>query len=501
MDTKKLRQKILDLAIRGKLVPQDPSDEPSSVLIEKIRAEKEQLIREKKIKRDKNESYIYRSDKSYYEKFADGTVKCIDNEIPFEIPESWEWCRLNMILSKLTDGTHHSPVNVPSGDFMYITAKNIKSDGISLKDITYVSTDIHDEIFARCNPEKGDILYIKDGATTGVTTINSMSNPFSMLSSVALLKPMRYLNNHYLLGFLQSPICYNFTRNNMKGVGITRVTLAQMSRWLVPIAPLQEQNRIVEKIKLLLALVDNVETNKLDLAQFIRTTKSKILDLAIRGKLVPQDSNDEPASVLLERIKSEHPKSKKKTKNTGDNSHYPFEIPKSWEWCYFEEISTNDLGKTLDKIKNQGKYYPYLRSVNVRWGEVNLDDLKEMKFEDIEIYRYSIENGDLLVCEGGEVGRCAVWDRDNSILYQNAIHRVRFHCNIDSYLYMYFLWYYNDIRFLDNYSKGVTIKHLTKSSLNTIPFPLPPLSEQKRIVQKIEEIFASIDKIINSIIA
>jgi len=501
MDTKKLRQKILDLAIRGKLVPQDPSDEPASVLVEKIRAEKEQLIREKKIKRDKNESYIYRSDKSYYEKFAHATVKCIDEEIPFEIPESWEWCRLNMILSKLTDGTHHSPVNLPSGDFMYITAKNIKFDGISLKDITYVSKDIHKEIFSRCNPEKGDILYIKDGATTGVATINSMSNPFSMLSSVALLKPMRYLNNHYLLGFLQSPICYNFTRNNMKGVGITRVTLAQMSRWLIPIAPLQEQNRIVEKIDFAFALIGDIEADKLDLIQFVKTTKSKILDLAIRGKLVPQDPNDEPASVLLERIKAEQPESKKKAKNAGDNSHYPFEIPKSWEWCYFEDIATNDLGKTLDKIKNQGKYYPYLRSVNVRWGEVILDDLKEMKFEDIEIYRYSIEKGDLLVCEGGEVGRCAVWERENSILYQNAIHRVRFHCKIDSYLYMYFLWHYNDIHFLDNYSKGVTIKHLTKSSLNTIPFPLPPLSEQKRIVQKIEEIFVSFDKIINSIIA
>ncbi|MFC5875753.1 restriction endonuclease subunit S [Chryseobacterium arachidis] len=155
----------------------------------------------------------------------------------------------------------------------------------------------------------------------------------------------------------------------------------------------------------------------------------------------------------------------------------------------------------MDKIKNQGKYYPYLRSVNVRWGDVILDDLKEMKFEDIEIYRYSIEKGDLLICEGGEVGRCAVWDRENSMLYQNAIHRVRFHCKIDSYLYMYFLWHYNNIHFLDNYSKGVTIKHLTKSSLNTIPFPLPPLSEQKQIVQKIEEIFASLDKITNSIIA
>ena len=314
-------------------------------------------------------------------------------------------------------------------------------------------------------------------------------------------KPNKMLFPEFCFNLMTSKYIIDGLNSFMKGDNSPSINNENILNWLYPIPPLEEQIKIVHNIKRLYRFIDELEMNQIDLQKAVNQTKSKILDLAIRGKLVPQDPNDEPASVLFERIKSEHPKSKKKTKNTGDNSHYPFEIPKSWEWCYFEEISTNDLGKTLDKIKNQGKYYPYLRSVNVRWGEVNLDDLKEMKFEDIEIYRYSIENGDLLVCEGGEVGRCAVWDRDNSILYQNAIHRVRFHCNIDSYLYMYFLWYYNDIRFLDNYSKGVTIKHLTKSSLNTIPFPLPPLSEQKRIVQKIEEIFASIDKIINSIIA
>ena len=142
-------------------------------------------------------------------------------------------------------------------------------------------------------------------------------------------------------------------------------------------------------------------------------------------------------------------------------SHYenlPFEIPQNWVWCYLEEIAVDDLGKTLDKVKNRGEYYPYLRSVNVRWGEICLDDLKEMRFEDKEVSQYSIKKGDLLICEGGEAGRCAIWHNEENILFQNAIHRVRFYNNINPYFYMYVLWLYNDLGILEKHSKGMTIK-------------------------------------------
>ena len=183
-------------------------------------------------------------------------------------------------------------------------------------------------------------------------------------------------------------------------------------------------------------------------------------------------------------------------------SHYenlPFEIPQNWNWCYLEDIATDDLGKTLDKIKNRGEYYPYLRSVNVRWGGISLDDLKEMRFEDKEINQYSIKKGDLLICEGGEAGRCAVWDKEENVLFQNAIHRVRFYGTINSYFYMYALWLYNDLQILEEYTKGVTIKHLTKSSLNKIPLPFPPVSEQKRIVDAIESIYGNMHVFLNEL--
>ena len=240
MDTKKLRQKILDLAIRGKLVPQDPNDEPASVLLERIRAEKERLVKEGKIKRSKKSA-------------SDDEI-----EAPFEIPESWEWCNITEITSKITDGTHNSPPNSSNGIYKYITAKNIKSSGIILDNITYVDETIHNEIYARCNPEYGDILYIKDGATTGVVTINNLDEPFSLLSSVALIKPSFGISNKFLLFYFQSDICLNSVRRSMKGVGITRITLKQIEQWNVPLPPLAEQKRIVAAIEKMLPLCEKL---------------------------------------------------------------------------------------------------------------------------------------------------------------------------------------------------------------------------------------------------
>ncbi|MDL2322374.1 restriction endonuclease subunit S [Bacteroidales bacterium OttesenSCG-928-A17] len=500
MDTKKLRQKILDLAIRGKLAPQDPNDDPASVLIEKIRAEKERLIKEKKIKRDKNESYIYRSDKSYYEKFADGTVKCIDEEIPFEIPESWEWCRLNTILSKLTDGTHHSPVNVPVGDYMYITAKNIKSNGVLLKDITYVSKEIHNEIYARCNPEKGDILYIKDGATTGIATINSLSEPFSMLSSVALLKPIKELNAHYLLRFLQSPACYNSTRDNMKGVGITRVTLTQMERWLVPVAPLKEQEHIVEKIDDLFIAITDVDINKEKLSEYIKNAKSKILDLAIRGKLVPQDPNDEPASVLLERIESERRESKKKTPKTTDNSHYTFDIPESWVWCRLEDVCGFENGFAFSSNDYKTIGIPLIRISNIIDGSIELNNCVYIDESEFIPQRYQIEKGDLLIAmSGATTGKMGIYKSIDPAYLNQRVGCIKSKNNqLLSNLYRnYFLLLQTDE--ILKLAHGGAQPNISSNKINSIEIPLPPINEQRRIVKRIEEIFASLDEIANSI--
>ena len=242
--------------------------------------------------------------------------------------------------------------------------------------------------------------------------------------------------------------------------------------------------------------------------------KNSILQMAVQGKLVPQDPNDEPASVLLERIRAEKEQlikegKIKKEKNPSvifrgaDNLPYekvgknepvciadevPFDIPESWEWVTLKQIAVTALGKTLDKSKNIGEYRPYLCSINVYWTGIDLSTVKQARFEDSELLKYQLNKGDLLICEGGDVGRSAVWDRDGEMYYQNALHRVRFYGNIEPRFFQLLMESYKGAKILDNYSKGMTIKHLVQNSLNSIYFPLPPLAEQRRIVEKIKQL-------------
>ena len=225
-----------------------------------------------------------------------------------------------------------------------------------------------------------------------------------------------------------------------------------------------------------------------------KALRQKILDLAIHGKLVPQDPNDEPASVLLERIRSEKErlikegkiKKGKKSAKTSDKPHYPFELPKGWVWTTVGETCETHLGKMLDKLKNEGYYMSYLRNINVRWGCFDLTDVLKMRFKDDEVERYMIEKGDLVLCEGGEPGRCAIWDKANPIMFQKALHRIRCHGGVLNEYLKYVIEDYAKANKLEEYYTGSTIKHLTGESLVSILFPLPPVKEQERIVQEIQ---------------
>ena len=251
--------------------------------------------------------------------------------------------------------------------------------------------------------------------------------------------------------------------------------------------------------------------------------KNSILQMAVQGKLVPQDPGDEPASVLLQRIKAEKQElikagKIKKDKKSSEifrgasrnlpyafceqigkeirdiSDEIPFEIPDSWEWVHLDNIAISDLGKTLDKAKNTGNFQPYLCSINVYWNGIDLSKVKEARFEDSELPKYLLKKGDLLICEGGEVGRCCVWDKDIPMYYQNALHRVRFYGNINPHYFKCLMELYKGIGIIEAHSKGVTIKHLVQKALNSIYFPLSPLSEQHRIVSKIEELLPYIER-------
>ena len=525
IDTKALREKVLDLAIRGKLVPQDPPDEPASVLLERIREQKKQMVKEGKLKAKdiKDDSIIFVGDDNlHYEKFADGSVKCIEDEIPFELPKGWEWDRLGNI-STIARGGSPRPIKAyitndangvnwikigdteKDGKYIFSTKEKIKPEGVSKSRFV----------------KSGDFLLTNSmsfGRPYILKTEGCIHDGWLVIGDIELV-----FDQDYLYYALSANYMYQTMAIMAGGSTVDNLNSDLVKSLLFPIPPINEQKLIAHKVSDLLDLVELIKNNEEIIVREINLLKSKILDLAIRGKLISQNPEDEPASVLLERIRAKKEelikagKIKRDKKESvifkgEDNSYYrltadkkrfdaeiPFEIPKNWCWTTLPSVASVELGKTLDKAKNTGSYHPYLRSVNVQWGYIDLSDLNEMKFEEHEIDKYSIKRNDLLICEGGDVGRCCIWEINDTFLYQNALHRVRFYADLEPRFYLYVMMLYESLGILKNISTGVTIKHLTGNVLSAMPVPLPPLSEQKRIVEAIEVVFAQLDEITSSI--
>ena len=470
MDTKALRQKILDLAIHGKLVPQDPNDEPASVLLERIRAEKERLIKEGKIKKVKK--YAKTSDKPHY---------------PYQLPEGWVWCRLEDYVFSVTDGDHQAPPKVSKG-IPFLVISNIADGSLDFSNTRYVPEEYYEKIQMERKPKRGDILFSVTGSYGIVVNIKT-DRQFCFQRHIGLIKPT--ISNEYLSFVLMSNYIKSLCDKLATGTAQKTVGLDTLRSLYVPIAPIEEQERIVAKIKHLLLQINFLEAGKGKLVAAIKQAKSKILDLAIHGKLVPQDPNDEPAIELLKRI---NPKAEIIT----DNGHYQ-KLPVGWCVCHINEISESLLGKTLDRTKDNGEFKRYVCAVNVQWGYFDFTTQKKFRIEAKDFERYAVKKGDLLICEGGDVGRCAIWDTDTEMYYQNALHRVRCKFGISEKYLQYSLWHFKLNGVIDSLCKGVTIKHFTQSTMNKLEIPLPPFAEQQRIVAKIEELFLQLDIIEESL--
>ena len=460
MDTKKLRQKILDLAIRGKLVPQDPNDEPASVLLERIRAEKERLIKEGKIKRSKKSA----SDTPHY-----------DNEVPFEVPESWEWTTIEDVT-----------VNRDSERIPLSLAVRKKQQN-KIYDY-YGAAGVIDKVENYLFDERL-LLVGEDGA-----------NLLSRSKDNAFFAEGKYwVNNHAhvldcpeksVLDYVAFVINSMSLENYITGSAQPKLTQDNLNKILIPLPPEKEQHRIIESVNDYFSFISLLEGEIGEMNSFVQKAKSKILDLAIHGKLVPQDPNDEPAIGLLKRI---NPKF-----TPCDNAHYEnntIKTPENWEWVKLSDIAVTELGKTLDKGKNSGTPHNYLCAFNVKWCSFDLSVIKKILLEDEELERYRVRKGDLLICEGGDVGRAAIWESDQDIYYQNALHRVRFKDEINQHFYLYVLQYYKSLGMIDDVSSGVTIKHFTQNSMKKLSFPLPPIKEQYRIVSAINQYNTLLDNI------
>ena len=495
MNGKQLKNSILQWAIQGKLVPQDPNDEPASVLLKKIRAEKARLIKEGKIKKDKKESIIYRGeDNSYYEKFADGKMICIDDEIPFEIPQGWEWCRFSSIYWQLTDGTHSTPKYTLSG-IPFLSVKDMSTGRLSFSNTKFISEKEHKLLSQRCHPRKGDLLLSKVG-TTGIPLIIDDDREFSIFVSLALIKFFsKFIDSSFLITLLNSPLVQMQVKENTRGVGNKNWVLTAISNTLLVIPPLHEQQRIVEKIGFLNPYIVRYARSESKLSHLNKeigsNLKNSILHEAIQGKLVPQNPNDEPASVLLQRIKVEKQRLVKEGKlkkkdvvdsiiyKGDDNKYYEqvdgtaiqiesdYDFPNTWA-----VVKLSHICRLIDGEKKEGQHIcldaKYLR------GKSTGTYLDKGKFV--------AKGNNIILVDGENSGEVFTVPHDGymgstfkQLWISEAMHQ--------PYV-LYFIQFYKDL--LRNSKKGAAIPHLNKEIFYSLLIGIPPYQEQIRIARKID---------------
>ena len=518
MNGKQLKNSILQWAIQGKLVPQDPNDEPASVLLDKIRQEKERLIKEKKIKRDKNASIIYRGeDNSYYEKIlATGEVKCIDEEVPFEIPVGWEWERIGNLFETTSGSTplSRNPDYYQNGSINWVRTTDL-NNGVLCKTEIQITEKACSDYNLTILPQNSVCIAMYGGAgTIGKHSILQFDTTINQ--SVCAIKPNGYCNMDYLHTFIeyQRPYWMDFAAGSRKDPNINQLIIKHC---LLPIPPQKEQTRIVEKLSLLHPYITQYGECQIKLdyinKEILDKFKKSILQEAIQGKLVPQLTEEGTAQELLEQIKAEKEKLVKEGKlkksalkdsvifKGDDNKYYtinrneknciddeiPFDIPDTWEWCRLGTLFSHCTGKALNASNIKGQLMTYITTSNLYWNRFELGNIKQMRFTDEEIEKCTATFGDLLVCEGGDVGRAAIWNYPYDIRIQNHIHKLRAYKQLCTKFFFWVFYFYKAIGRIGG--KGIGIQGLSSKALDNILIPLPPLKEQQRIVAQIEKLF------------
>ena len=484
MDTKKLRQKILDLAIHGKLVPQDPNDEPASVLLERIKAEKERLIKEGKIKRSKKSAKT--SDTPHYE------------NVPFDVPEGWVWCKLEDIAYVASGSTPDKTCFVENG-IPYIKMYNLRNQKIDFAyHPQYITEEVHNGKLLRSRTEVGDLIMNIVGPPLGKLAIIPSTLPQANFNQAAvLIRPYKFKEVlvPYLKAYLEemSEINSIATRGS---AGQVNISLTQSQNMRIPLPPLKEIERIINEIVKYDILIEVLEFDTTDLQTLIIRTKSKILNLAIHGKLVPQDPNDEPAIELLKRINPDF--------TPCDNGQYG-KIPQGWILAKLGDLFDAVSAKRVLKSEWRTKGVPFYRAREIvklsEYNKVNNELFIEDKHYDKLKNRYGVPaSGDIMLSAVGTIGKCYIVKESDKFYYKDAsVLCLKNHHKLSS---MYFSMLFSS-SFIEEqikeYSKGTTVDTITLEKLKSYIVPLPPLAEQQRIVQKIEELFSVLDNIQNAL--
>ena len=505
IETNALREKVLDLAIRGKLVPQDPNDEPSSVLLERIRAEKQRMVKDGKIKAKdiNNDTIIFKGeDNLHYEKFADGSIKCIEDEIPFEVPEGWAWCRLSQIII-LYSGQDLEPsrYNDNSIGIPYITGASNFEDGRIIINRWTDSPTTHATI--------DDLLLTCKGSGVGKMVWCNIENAH-IARQIMALRCIDGLYKNYLeivmLAFLSKIV----SKANGLIPGLSRDVILNMT---FPLPPFNEQTQIYHKSKKILSYTQQVDKETEKLIDIINITKSKILDLAIRGKLVPQNPNDEPASVLLERIRAEKEelikqgKIKRDKKESiifrgDDNSYYekigndiicideelPFDIPHNWSWCRLGNIGDWAAGSTPSR--SYPEYYngtiPWLKTGDLNDGYItNIpESISEEALKNTSV-RLNPSGSVLIAMYGATIGKLGI------LTFPATTNQACCACSPLDGINNHYLFYYL-LSQKDNFvyrSVGGAQPNISKEKIVTTLMPVPPYEEQRQILDKIDIFF------------
>ena len=528
IDTVALREKVLDLAIRGKLVPQDPNDEPASVLLERIRAQKQQMVKEGKLKAKdiKDDSIIFVGDDNlHYEKFADGTVKCIEDEIPFEIPEGWMWCRLkdlfNVCSAKRVLQSEWKKEGIP-----FYRAREI----VKLSNNGFVDNDLfisleHYEALKKTYgvPQAGDLMVTGVG-TIGKVYIVQENDTFYYKDASVLCFENLYgvIIPEYARIMIDSPLLQEQIHSKTYGNTVDTITISTANEYLCILPPINEQQKIIEAVKSILEVTNIIEEGYDELRTCIVQAKSKILDLAIRGKLVPQDANDEPASALLERIRAEKEelikqgKIKRDKKESvifkgEDNSYYVRAGEQIEDICAWE---LDDVTESWG-LCALGEICDYGSCINVETDQIS-DDEWILDLEDIE------KDSGKVLCKVRKIERNAVSTKhkfsEGQVLYSKLrpyLNKVVLadeagYCTseilpldfseiiIPAYA-RYYLMSPTFLKYADRCSYGVKMPRLSTTDGKKAVFAVPPINEQLRIVETIETAFSQLDAIAESL--
>ena len=525
MTAQQLKNSILNLAISGKLVPQDPHDEPTSKLVEQIRKEKDKLIKDKKIKPSKFDSVIFKGeDNLHYEKIGKET-RCIEDEIPFEIPNSWVWVRLGSV-GLYKKGPFGSSLTknifIPKNNtsIKVYEQKNAIYKNHRLGDY-YISREYFEKKLKNFLVEPNDII-VSCAGTIGETYILPNDIELGIINQ-ALMKMTIFapINKEYFLLYFNYIIKANSIQSS-KGSAIKNIPPFEIfKKFILPLPPLSEQKRIVDKLEEILPLVEKYKEDKEKLDElnlnFPSKLKKSILDYAIKGKLVEQNLEDESVEILLQKIREEKQRLVKDKKLKADkfpqstifigedNSPYekigketrciedeiPFEIPSSWAWVRLGSMGVAQTGSTPStQVRDfYGDYMPFIKPADITNSGIDYNNEKLSK-KGTEVGRVAEKGSILMVCIGGSLGKC--YFNDRIVSFNQQINSLTPFFSSYKFIF-YYLLSSHFFEQLQDRATGTATPIVNKTSWESILIPLPPLPEQKRIVTKIEELLKFVD--------